>query len=50
MLENTDEQWMTQAIAEAKIAGAAGDVPVGAIVVRYSDDHPNGFVIGRGHN
>lgn len=50
MLENADEQWMKQAIAEAKIAGAAGDVPVGAIVVRYSDDNPAGVVIGRGHN
>jgi tRNA(adenine34) deaminase len=40
----TDEEWMRLALAEAKLAGAAGDVPVGAIVV-FNDE-----VIGRGHN
>ncbi|HPH64399.1 MAG TPA: tRNA adenosine(34) deaminase TadA [Kofleriaceae bacterium] len=40
----TDEEWMRLALAEAKVAGAAGDVPVGAIVV-FNDE-----VIGRGHN
>ena len=29
-----DEGWMQAALARARIAGAAGDVPVGAIVVR----------------
>jgi tRNA(adenine34) deaminase len=40
----TDEEWMQLALAQAKIAGSAGDVPVGAIVVL--DDR----VIGEGHN
>jgi tRNA(adenine34) deaminase len=40
-----DEQWMTVALEEARAAAAAGDVPVGAVIV--SDD---GKLIGRGHN
>jgi len=40
-----DAGWMTIAIEEARAAGAAGDVPVGAIVVDAS-----GAIIGRGRN
>jgi tRNA(adenine34) deaminase len=39
-----DERFMDEAIAEARAAAAAGDVPVGSVVVR------DGAVIGRGHN
>jgi len=39
-----DAQWMTIALEEARAAAAAGDVPVGAIVV--SDGH----ILGRGRN
>jgi tRNA(adenine34) deaminase len=39
------ERWMRLALDEAHAAQAAGDVPVGAIVV-----DANGEVIGRGHN
>lgn len=39
-----DEQFMRAALAEAKIAGQADEVPVGAVVVR------NGDIIGRGLN
>ena len=39
-----DDQWMEIALAEARAAAAAGDVPVGAVVVR--DD----AIIGRGRN
>ena len=39
-----DREWMEQALAEAREAAAAGDVPVGAVVVR------RGEVIGRGRN
>ena len=39
-----DERWMGLAIEQARIAGAAGDVPVGAVIVLDS------AVIGRGHN
>ena len=39
-----DSAWMQQALALARAAEAAGEVPVGAIVVR------DGTVIGRGHN
>jgi tRNA(adenine34) deaminase len=40
----SDEHWLAEALAEAKLAGAQGEVPVGAVVVR------DGRVIGRGHN
>jgi len=40
----TDEEAMATALEEAQLAGAAGDVPVGAIVVR------DGRVVARAHN
>jgi tRNA(adenine34) deaminase len=40
----TDDQWMEIALEEARAAAAAGDVPVGAVVVR--DD----AILGRGRN
>jgi tRNA(adenine34) deaminase len=39
-----DRDWMLEAMSLAEQAGAAGEVPVGALVVR------NGSVIGRGWN
>jgi tRNA(adenine34) deaminase len=39
-----DEQWMREALVEARLAGEAGDVPVGAVVVHA------GAIIGRGRN
>jgi tRNA(adenine34) deaminase len=39
-----DEEWMTIALEEAHAAAAAGDVPVGAIIVRDES------IIGRGRN
>ena len=39
-----DERFMREALALAREAGAAGEVPVGAVVVR------NGEIIGRGIN
>ena len=39
-----DEQWMTIALDEARAAAAAGDVPVGAVIVA------EGKLIGRGRN
>ena len=41
---NLDVQWMREAIALAQAAGKAGEVPVGAVVVK------NGRIIGRGRN
>ncbi|MGR8920709.1 MAG: tRNA adenosine(34) deaminase TadA [Gammaproteobacteria bacterium] len=41
---DADAAWMQLALDEARAAGAIGEVPVGAIVVR------DGAVIGRGHN
>lgn len=38
------EAWMQAAVAEAEHAGAAGEVPVGAVVVL------DGEIVGRGHN
>jgi len=40
----TDEQWMSLALDEAREAGAAGDVPVGAVVA-VGDQ-----IVGRGRN
>lgn len=39
-----DAKWMKVALAEAKMARAEGEIPVGAVVVK------DGAVIGRGHN
>ena len=39
-----DEQWMRAAIAEARLAEAKGEVPVGAVIIH------EGQIIGRGHN
>ena len=39
-----DERFMADALALAQAAAAAGEVPVGAVVVR------DGVVVGRGHN
>ena len=41
----TDEQWMTIALEEARVAAAAGDVPVGAVIVAS-----DGTLLGRGRN
>jgi tRNA(adenine34) deaminase len=38
------ERWMGEALREAELAAAAGEVPVGAVVVR------DGRLLGRGHN
>ena len=38
------EQWLRSALEEARSAGSAGDVPVGAVIVY------DGAVIGRGQN
>ena len=39
-----DHHWMRAALAEAKKAAAAGEVPVGAVIVR------DGQLLGAGHN
>jgi len=43
-VEDRDALFMREALAEAARAGAAGEVPVGAVVVK------DGRVIGRGYN
>ena len=40
------EDWMCEAIAEARAAAAAGEVPNGCVIVH----DPSGRVVGRGHN
>jgi tRNA(adenine34) deaminase len=42
--EQEDQDWMLEAIAEARKAEAIGEVPIGAVIVR------DGQMIGRGHN
>lgn len=42
--EDNDLDWMAEALKEAALAEAAGEVPVGALVVL------NDVIIGRGHN
>jgi len=44
MMQNMDERWMQEALAEAERAGEAGEVPVGAVIVA------EGRIVGRGHN
>ena len=39
-----DAKWMALALEQARLAGAAGEVPVGAVVVRH------GAVVGVGYN
>ena len=39
-----DERFMREALFEAKLAGEAGEVPVGAVIVK------DGAVVGRGRN
>ena len=43
-LLDPDRRWMRLALAEAARAAEAGEVPVGAVVVR------GGQIVGRGHN
>lgn len=44
MDESVDRDWMALALEEARRAGANGEVPVGAVVVR------DGEILGRGRN
>jgi tRNA(adenine34) deaminase len=39
-----DQKWMQEALAEARLAFDAGEIPVGAVVVR------NGEIVARAHN
>jgi tRNA(adenine34) deaminase len=39
-----DAAWMQQALEQARLAAAAGEVPVGAVVIK------DGEIIARGHN
>jgi len=41
-----NELWMREAIAQAQIALAEGEVPIGAVIVH----EPSNRIIGRGHN
>lgn len=43
-MSNEDHNWMGEALKEAAEAGAAGEVPIGCVIVA------DGRVIGRGHN
>ncbi|MGE4335485.1 MAG: tRNA adenosine(34) deaminase TadA [Pigmentiphaga sp.] len=45
MFSNDDEHWMRQALERARIAAAAGEVPVGAVVVGAE-----GELLGAGDN
>src|SRR5690242_16865573 len=44
MPSGDDAAWMALALAQAALAAAAGEVPVGALVIK------DGEVLGRGHN
>jgi tRNA(adenine34) deaminase len=44
MRSGEDAAWMELALEEAALAAAAGEVPVGALVIK------DGEIIGRGHN
>ena len=42
---STDETWLRLAIVEAEQAQAAGEVPIGAVIL-----HPDGSILARGQN
>src|SRR5947209_1785010 len=44
MRSREDESWMEQALEQAWLAAQAGEVPVGALVIK------DGEIIGLGHN
>lgn len=44
MRSGDDAGWMEQALEQARVAGNAGEVPVGALVIK------DGEIVGRGHN
>lgn len=44
MTEPTAEDWMQEALHEARMAYLIGEVPIGAVIVHQ------GEIIGRGHN
>ena len=44
MIENQEEKFMKEALKEARLADADGEIPIGAVVVY------GGSVIARGHN
>ena len=44
MRSRDDESWMEQALEQARMAAQAGEVPVGALVIK------DGEIIGLGHN
>jgi len=48
MLSADDEDWMNVALEEARLAGKAGDVPVGAVIV--VDTGGSSTLLGRGRN
>jgi tRNA(adenine34) deaminase len=45
MIQNPDEYWMAEALREAELATAHGDVPVGCVIV-----DAQGKELARGHN
>jgi tRNA(adenine34) deaminase len=44
MRSRDDAVWMEQALGQARLAADAGEVPVGALVIK------NGEIVGQGHN
>lgn len=51
MIPTQDEQAMELALQQARLAGQAGEVPVGAVVVCPDASAPMGWqVVGTGHN
>ena len=45
VMTQSDDDWMGEALAEADLAAAHADVPIGCVIVG-----PTGQVLGRGHN
>jgi tRNA(adenine34) deaminase len=42
-MKNIDEQWMQLALEQARLAAAAGEVPVGAVLVKNNEVIATGF-------
>ncbi|MCA0269780.1 MAG: nucleoside deaminase [Bacteroidetes bacterium] len=45
-----DRRWMKRALKEAERAWEAGEVPIGAVVVRRTPEQPSGVLVGTGRN
>lgn len=44
------DEFLQAAIDEAEAGLAEGGIPIGSVLVHFSSEHPQGRILGRGHN